>query len=156
MLSREDLEFIVKKSTAQYNLINKSKIRNYIDELITCILDLENFDGIQTALEALDIVKEWGGTLTDDKEVNADIVYHDIITSRMIHYTKSINGETNPIFIKNYINNMRAGEALKYRRYVEEHQPGMDLKIDVQIPESDGGGSFSTFLGIQDTIFITL
>lgn len=156
MLSREDLDYIVKKSTAQYNLIHKSRIRNYIEDLTLCILDLDNLEGVQTAIEALDIVKEWGNTLTADKEINTDIVYHDIITSRMIHYTKSVNGETNPIFIKNYINNMRAGEALKYRKYVEEHQPGMDLKIDVQIPESDGGGSFSTFLGIQDTIFITL
>lgn len=156
MLSRMDLEYLIKKATAQYNLINKSRIREYIEGLTNCVLDLEKFDGVKTAMEALDIVKEWSDTLSEDKEATVENIYHSVITTRMIHYTKSINGETNPIFIKNYIENMRAGEALKYRKYVEEHQPGMDLKIDVQIPESDGGGSFSTFLGIQDTIFLTI
>lgn len=156
MLSHSDLEFILKKSFAQYNVINKSKINEYIKNLSSCILDLENAEGAQVAIEAMGIIKEWGDTLTDDKEVNTEIVFNDAITNRMCHYTKSINGETNPIFIKNYINNMRAGEAIKYRKYVEENQPGMDLKIEVQIPESDGGGSFSTFLGIQDTIFLTI
>lgn len=156
MLSHSDLGLILKKSFAQYNVINKSKINEYIKGLTECVLNLENSEGIQVAMEAMNIIKEWGDTLTDDKEVNTEIVFNDAVTNRMIYYTKSINGETNPIFVKNYINNMRAGEAMKYRKYVEEHQPGMDLKIDVQIPESDGGGSFSTFLGIQDTIFLTL
>lgn len=156
MLSHSDLGLILKKSFAQYNVINKSKINEYIKGLTECVLNLENSEGIQVAMEAMNIIKEWGDTLTDDKEVNTEIVFNDAVTNRMIYYTKSINGETNPIFVKNYINNMRAGEAMKYRKYVEEHQPGMDLKIEVQIPESDGGGSFSTFLGIQDTIFLTL
>ena len=51
---------------------------------------------------------------------------------------------------------MRTKEAIKYRNYIDDNIPGMNLKIKINIPESDGGGSFETFLGIYDTIFLTI
>ena len=49
---------------------------------------------------------------------------------------------------------MRAKESMDYRNYFVDNKPGVDFKFDVNIPESDGGGSFATFLRIDDTIFI--
>ena len=37
--------------------------------------------------------------------------------------------------------------------YMEENVAGVDFRINVNIPESDGGGSFETFLRIDDFIF---
>ena len=93
---------------------------------------------------------------SEEENIDLDNSYVDTITARMCLYTHSINGETNPNYIKSYIENMRTQEATKYRNFVETNQPGMDLKINVQVPESDGGGSFDTFLGIRDTIFLTV
>ena len=51
---------------------------------------------------------------------------------------------------------MRSKEALDYRNYFIDNRPGVDFNFEVNIPESDGGGSFATFLRIDDTIFINI
>lgn len=90
----------------------------------------------------------------EDFEENIEEVAPQLITGQMIAYTQSINGNTDREFITNYINNMRTMDALSYRRYYNDNRPGVDLSVDVDIPESDGGGSFRTFLRIGDTLFI--
>ena len=82
--------------------------------------------------------------------------YEEVITKQMIKYTVSVNGDTDRTYIENYINNMRAKEAYAYRTYVMNNKPGVDFNITVNIPESDGGGSFDTFLTIDDTIFLNI
>ena len=74
----------------------------------------------------------------------------------MIKYTVSVNGNTDRMYIENYINNMRTKEAYAYRTYVMNNKPGVDFNITVNIPESDGGGSFDTFLTTDDTIFLNI
>ena len=69
-------------------------------------------------------------------------------------HTVSINGNDDKEFIRNYIENMRTRVALDYRNYFVNNKPGVDFNFTVNIPESDGGGSFNTFLRIEDTIFI--
>jgi hypothetical protein len=74
----------------------------------------------------------------------------------MIIHTKSVNGNDDREYVRGYIENMRTKNALAYRNFFLENEPGVDFKITINIPESDGGGSFDTFLGISDTIFINL
>jgi hypothetical protein len=74
----------------------------------------------------------------------------------MIAQTMSVNGNTDREYIKNYIENMKANDAVYYRKYANENIPGVDLNITVPIPESMGGGSFDTFLSIGETIFINV
>jgi hypothetical protein len=49
---------------------------------------------------------------------------------------------------------MRMSDAKKYREYMFDNSPGVDFSFEVQIPESDGGGSVSSFLAYDDTIFL--
>jgi hypothetical protein len=67
----------------------------------------------------------------------------------------SINGNTDREYIKNFVENMRVGDAKKYRDYINSNKPGINLAVNVNIPESDGGGSFATFLRLNDTVFFT-
>ena len=41
-------------------------------------------------------------------------------------------------------------------KILTELRPGVDFNFEVNIPESEGGGSFATFLRIDDTIFINI
>ena len=68
----------------------------------------------------------------------------------------SVNGNCDREYIKNYINNMRANEAKKYREYVNSNIPGVDLNIEVPVPESLGGGSFKSFLNYGEFVFINV
>ena len=83
-----------------------------------------------------------------------DTVFPGTITEQMIKHTVSIDGNTDEEYIRNYIENMRSKDAMRYRNTFIDNKPGVDFKFDVNIPESDGGGSFATFLRLEDTIFI--
>ena len=51
---------------------------------------------------------------------------------------------------------MRARDAYEYREYIINNKPGIDFGMKVNVPESDGGGSFNTFLRLDDTVFINI
>ena len=72
----------------------------------------------------------------------------------MIRYTVSVNGNKDRGYIKTFIENLRSGDALDYRNFISENRPGVDFKITINRPESDGGGSFDTFLRLDNTVFI--
>ena len=129
--------FDTRISNAYINIILKEDDKKDLND---CVADIK------------DIVAE--NVKIDDDDVN--VGYNEIITDQMKAYTVSINGNVQREFIKNYIDNMRASDAYKYRQYVNNNKPGLDYKITINVPESDGGGSFDTFLDIDDTIFINI
>ena len=130
--------------------------RNRIGGYITEITDEVNQDTkvttknkakLQAAMKMLD---EWSKTLdtTDSEDIT------EIVTNTMIAATMSVNGNTDRNFIRNYILNMRAKDSRLYRDYMSKNEPGMDLKITVNKPESLGGGSVDTFLEVDPTILL--
>lgn len=135
--------------------LNKSKIINHIEAIkdylknINILNDTDRNDANDCISDLTDIINE----NIKDKNIKQ---YEEVITKQMIAYTVSINGNTDKEYIKNFINNMRAKDAYAYRTYVMENKPGVDFKININIPESDGGGSFNSFLGLDDTIFLNI
>ena len=145
----EELKNIITSQVTDTNKIDVLKNLNYITETLNRI---EFSDEEKSMLvEDIDEIKDIVGT--DISEVDED-VYPSTITEQMIMHTVSVNGNSDREFIKNYVENMRAKESMDYRNYFVDNKPGVDFKFDVNIPESDGGGSFATFLRIDDTIFI--
>ncbi len=145
----EELKNIITSQVTNTNKIDVLKNLNYITETLNRI---EFSDEEKSMLvEDIDEIKDIVGT--DISEVDED-VYPSTITEQMIMHTVSVNGNSDREFIKNYVENMRAKESMDYRNYFVDNKPGVDFKFDVNIPESDGGGSFATFLRIDDTIFI--
>ena len=145
----EELKNIITSQVTDTNKIDVLKNLNYITETLNRI---EFSDEERSMLvEDIDEIKDIVGT--DISEVDED-VYPSTITEQMIMHTVSVNGNSDREFIKNYVENMRAKESMDYRNYFVDNKPGVDFNFNVNIPESDGGGSFATFLRIDDTIFI--
>lgn len=144
----------------QDNIAKQAGDKNKFDVLKKCgeIRDIINYNNISENKEENEMIKEDVdeiiGIIGDDFRLNFDDVVPNFITNQMIAHTYSINGNTDREYITNYIENMRIGEAVKFREFYNNNTPGVDLSITIEIPESDGGGSFDTFLRIQDTIFI--
>lgn len=145
----EELKNIITSQVTDTNKIDVLKNLNYITETLNRIefSDEEKSMLVEDIDEIKDIVE------TDITEVDEDI-YPSTITEQMIMHTVSVNGNSDREFIKNYVENMRAKESMDYRNYFVDNKPGVDFNFNVNIPESDGGGSFATFLRIDDTIFI--
>lgn len=141
-----------KNRTTSYDIIRyTSFIRECVDS-ITSMNEEDRKDINDCINDIKDIVSE----NVENESVIIDNGYNDTITEQMKMYTMSINGNCDRGFVEQYIDNMRSFDAYKYRKYVNLNKPGMDFNITINVPQSDGGGSFKTFLTIDDTIFLNI
>ena len=104
---------------------------------------------IQSAAKIMD---SWSKKL---KNVN-DSQYTRMMTNAMQLQVMSVNGNTDREYIRKYINMMPARDSLMLRKYINDNRPGINFDIEVERPESLGGGSFETFLNWDDSVFLNI
>ena len=78
------------------------------------------------------------------------------MTNNLLLQIVSVNGNTDREFIKKWVMRMPARDSLMLRRYINDNRPGINFDIEVQRPESLGGGSFKTFLNWDDSVFLNI
>lgn len=151
-LTNEDQEELKNIITSQITDSNKIDILRNINKVAVALKQVKFTDEEKTMLdEDINEIKDIVGT--DIAEIDKNI-YPNTITEQMIIHTIKVNGNEDREFIKNYIENMRTKDAMEYRNYFVNNKPGVDFNFNVNIPESDGGGSFATFLKLDDTVFL--
>lgn len=101
---------------------------------------------------AIATIEKWVKKL---KSVN-DSQYTRIMTNSMQLQIVAVNGNYDRDFVRKYINQMPARDSLALRKYINDNRPGIDFDIEVERPESLGGGSFKTFLNWDDSVFINI
>ena len=80
--------------------------------------------------------------------------YGHLITNRMEMNIVEVNGNRDRDFIHKYVMRMRSLDSLSFRKYVLDNEPGVNFEVEVERPASLGGGSFTTFLPWNDTVFL--
>lgn len=135
--------------------IEKVNALKYINKFQSTLngMDIQDIDR-KELLDCIDDIKDIINV--DNDEIDFDKTYANLITNQMVSYTMSINGIEDREFIKDYIENMRSKDALKYRTFVTDNTPGVNMKITVNVPQSDGGGTFDTFLRLDDYVFANI
>ena len=101
---------------------------------------------------ALAIMGTWAKKLNETNQSQ----FNKIVTNSLQMQVMSVNGNTDREFIRKYVASMPAMDALSLRKYIDKHRPGIDFDIEVQRPESLGGGSFNTFLNWDDSVFLNI
>ena len=101
---------------------------------------------------AIATMKNWSKRLS---ELN-DSEYTRIMTNNMELQVTAVNGNYDREFIRKYIRMMPGRDSLALRRYITENTPGIDFNIEIERPESLGGGSFKTFLNWDDSVFLNI
>lgn len=155
-MTAQEEDDLLQDNKRKFTVINTHDIIDFCTRMLVPIkaVDDEHVDSI---VEAVEGIQKWaldiGGNTA---EIDKDLVYNNGVTSRMCAYTMSVNGQTDRVYIKNYIENMRSSEAKAYRDYVSRNVPCVDFNVEIQVPESLGGGSFTTFLGLNESIFINI
>lgn len=147
----EKLRNVITSQITDTNKIEVLKSITYASDLLSKM----NFDDEDKTMldEDINEIKTIVGSDIPDFE---ESIYPNTVTEQMIMHTVSVNGNTDREFIENYIENMRTKEAMDYRNYFVNNKPGVDFNFEVNIPESDGGGSFATFLRLEDNVFINV
>lgn len=154
-LTKRELDNVEKSTIKMGSRYRKARLYDLYNELYG---ELDNDDTItesnkEKVNRAIDLIKEWHDLINEKASENE---YGKTITDMMIAETMSVNGNTDREFIRNYVEGMRAIESRKYRTYMNENEPGVDMNFTVNRPESLGGGSFATFLEIDPFLFINI
>ncbi len=102
--------------------------------------------------EAIKMLDEWYYKIPEENKYG---ITHTL-TNKMIKMIKSINGVTDRKFIREYVVKMNIKDASTFRKYVLDNEPGLDYTIEVERPESLGGGSMTTFLTLDQYIFLNI
>lgn len=154
-----------------FKFLSRSEESEFRDKVINEDSDVNRANALKSvidmreSIERLDISDEDKEHVSEDIDelisiIGSDIensekkVYSTVVTDQMLVHTTSVNGNTDRNYIKGYIENMRTKDAKEYRDYLTNNRPGVDFTIDITAPESDGGDSFTTFLRLDDTVFI--
>lgn len=153
-LTRKDKLMLEKLGEMEDYGIKASKVRQMVRDLGKMIKNDDVLKGSdkQSYIDNISKLEEWCVKL-NEKETAP---YNKTITNRLELSVMSINGETDRKYIAKYVKNMPARDALMLRRYIMENEPGIDFEIEIEKPQSLGGGSFKTFLEWEDTIFLNL
>lgn len=101
---------------------------------------------------AINTMKNWSKRLSD---LN-DSEYTKIMTNNMQLQVVAVNGNYDMEYVRKYVNAMPARDSLALRKYINNNMPGIDFNIEIQRPESLGGGSFKTFLNWDDSVFLNI
>ena len=101
---------------------------------------------------AIATMKNWSKRLSD---LN-DSEYTKIMTNNMQLQVVAVNGNYDREYVRKYVNAMPARDSLALRKYINNNMPGIDFNIEIQRPESLGGGSFKTFLNWDDSVFLNI
>jgi hypothetical protein len=76
--------------------------------------------------------------------------YIDTITYTLGKHIVEINGERDEKVISEFVQSMRVGDSNALRKYIDEIESGVDMRITVGTP---GGGSLTTFLPLNLKFF---
>jgi len=155
-LTVKDLIILDKLKTEEDKKIEVAAIRQLCTNLVDSVNSNTGLisNTIQQKLKnAVDAVRD---DLNKNYKEDEDLSFSHELTDRLLLQTVSINGITDRKYIESYIFNMNVQDAAAYRRYILNNEPGVDFNIEVERPESLGGGSIRSFLRLDQFIFINV
>lgn len=156
-LTSGDNEYLDKLNAEEKQDGATEVLRKMAEDLSTYIEkdDVLNRDEKKKIFEAQNAINAWCDKLEETKDSRTS-AFTNIVTNRMQLMIMEINGNRDRKFIYNYIMNMNVRDASAFRRYVTENEPGLDFNIEVERPESLGGGTASVFLQLDQYLFLNI
>ena len=117
---------------------------------------LDNDDTLNKAqktklYEACRDIEDWQENIDDD-----GIYFTNTLTNRLEAQVMAVNGNTNRSYISEYVKKMNVRDSLAIRKYINENEPGLDFNIEVEKPQSLGGGSQTVFLPLDQFVFLNI
>ena len=153
-LTRKDEKNLKLLSNLESENVKAQTIKNNIEVLKEAVKSDRYLDGKdkQELLKDFEKMKPWIQKLEETKSTP----FNKLITNRLEMSIVAVNDNYDRSFIAKYVKTMVAKDSLMLRRYILEHEPGVDFEIEVERPEILGGGSFKTFLEWDDNVFLNI
>lgn len=132
----------------------KKTISDYVSTLDTFVemdKDTSKEDKIKIR-QSIRTIESWGDKMDED---DAMLFTHNL-TNRLNLLIMAVDGITDRDYISDFIRRMNVRDSSALRKYMTENEPGIDYNIEVERPESLGGGSFKTFLQLDQFLFLNI
>lgn len=97
-------------------------------------------------------IKEWAETIEDGEDND----FSHSLTNKLELSIMSVDGDKDRENIRKFVNSMNVKDSTALRRYITNNEPGVDFNIEVERPESLGGGSMKVFLELDQFIFLNI
>ena len=152
-LTHKDLVLLDKLEKEEDRMAVKGKIKEYVEDLDRFVEDDENLEKservkIKQAIRALD---DWQEEMEDDEP---DFTHS--VTNRLELSIMAVDGITDRKMVREFIRNMNVRDSSSLRKYITENEPGIDYTVEVEKPESLGGGSMKVFLQLDQYLFLNI
>jgi hypothetical protein len=85
-----------------------------------------------------------------EEDAENNIPVNNVNTYKLEKMIVEVNGETNKMMIRDFVNYMRIADSKSFNQYIDTIDTGVDLNIEVGTP---GGGSVKTFLPLNVRFF---
>ena len=152
-LTYGDLKKLEKLDIEEQTSVKKKRFTEIINELTEYINNDEKCErSLRKSLtEAISNFEKYRDSIEEDEKA-----YTHMITNKLFMSIVSVNGVDNRDYINQYVSYMNVRDASALRKYIAENEPGLDFNIEVERPESLGGGSIRMFLTLDQFIFLNI
>ena len=152
--THRDTVTLDKLQEAEEPRLMKKSIESYVkalDLLIENDKEIKKEDKVNVR-KAIRTIENWGEGMDEENALK----FNHLLTNRLNLLIMSVDGITDRAYISNFIKRMNVRDSTALRKYMQENEPGIDYNITVERPESLGGGSFQTFLQLDQFLFLNI
>lgn len=152
--THRDTITLEKMRDAEDNLAKKSIIENYVSTLDTFVESDTTLgrEAKTKVRQAIRVIESWAEDIDNENELK----FNHALTNKLNLLIMAVDGVTDKKYIYDFIKRMNVRDATALRRYMLENEPGVDYNIEIERPESLGGGSFKTFLKLDQFLFLNI
>lgn len=153
-LTYKDLKALEQLDEEESLSIRKTRLTEINEELDRLIGVDEDVEKVMKK-KLTDAVKNIGDYI-ETLDADDDKKYTHAVTNKLAMSITEVNGVNDRQYINQYVMNMNVRDSSALRRYITDNEPGLDFNIEVERPESLGGGSVRMFLTLDQYIFLNL
>lgn len=151
--THRDTLILEKMKVAEDARMLKDRVSRYVKDLDTFIESdtKTNAEMKANVRKAIRTLESWADDMEDE-----ELKFSKTLTNRFNLLIMSVNGITDKAYISDFIRKMRVKDSSALRKYMTANEPGMDYNITIERPADLGGGSFTTFLQLDQFLFLNL
>lgn len=152
--THRDIVMLDTMQKAEEAKLKKNVIKQYVDTLDAFIesdKEVSKDEKIKIR-QAVRTIESWGDKIDDEDAM----LYNHALTNRLNLLIMAVNGITDKKYISDFIRKMPVRDSSALRKYITNNEPGVDYNITVERPESLGGGSVTTFLQLDQFLFLNI
>ncbi len=152
--THRDIVTLEKLQASEENKTKKETISKYIETLDVFIEKDETISKEEKikVRQAIRTIESWGDKMDEEDSIK----FNHTLTNRLGLLIMAVDGITDKQYIFDFIKRMNVRDSSALRKYIQENEPGIDYNIEIQRPESLGGGSMKTFLQLDQFLFLNI